>query len=298
MQAYMECSGILLKQGSLREALGLSLNCHRVISFVGAGGKTSLMYHLADELAGLSKRVIVTTSTHIAFPEKKKVICPENLSCMNKDSWEEVWNELRTAGGMGTGGAPEILEESEELPGYLVVGRPAVQGKLKGFDVWEIGKLLDFTDFLLIEADGAKRLPLKVPAKHEPVIIPETDFVVACAGLDCVNQPLESSCFRFKEAELLLGKPGSLGITAKDVAAIMTSEAGSRKQVGDRDYCVVLNKADNQERMDMALEIAGYMKAEISRDLSGKENEDRIGDFEAGGKFSCVVTTFADIPTN
>ena len=39
-----------------------------VFSFVGAGGKTTCVLKLADELAGLGMKVLVTTSTHIQHP--------------------------------------------------------------------------------------------------------------------------------------------------------------------------------------------------------------------------------------
>ena len=39
-----------------------------VISFVGAGGKTSCMLELARNLAAQGKKVLVTTTTHMEHP--------------------------------------------------------------------------------------------------------------------------------------------------------------------------------------------------------------------------------------
>ena len=44
---------------------------------------------------------------------------------------------------------------------------------------------------MLIEADGAKCLPLKVPAEHEPVILPETTHVLSLYGMDAVGGVME-----------------------------------------------------------------------------------------------------------
>lgn len=46
------------------------VNCQKnqCFSFVGAGGKTTCVLKLADELAGLGMKVLVTTSTHIQHP--------------------------------------------------------------------------------------------------------------------------------------------------------------------------------------------------------------------------------------
>ena len=57
---------------SLLEALGFAdwHSLPRVVSLVGAGGKTSTMYDLAGELADRGARVLVTTSTHIFKPDQ------------------------------------------------------------------------------------------------------------------------------------------------------------------------------------------------------------------------------------
>lgn len=40
-------------------------------------------------------------------------------------------------------------------------------------------KLLKQFDVILIEADGSKRLPLKVPSETEPVLVPQTGLIIA-----------------------------------------------------------------------------------------------------------------------
>src|SRR5260370_30749972 len=47
----------------------IDLPAHPLISIVGAGGKTTTMYPLANELAQRGGRVITTTTTQIFFPE-------------------------------------------------------------------------------------------------------------------------------------------------------------------------------------------------------------------------------------
>ena len=62
--------GAWAEQPSLVRALMPSGSLPAVISLVGAGGKTTTMYQLADELAEQGKRVLVTTSTHIRRPQE------------------------------------------------------------------------------------------------------------------------------------------------------------------------------------------------------------------------------------
>ena len=42
-----------------------------IAAFTGGGGKTTLIYYLAEKFAGEGKKVIVTTTTHMAWePER------------------------------------------------------------------------------------------------------------------------------------------------------------------------------------------------------------------------------------
>ena len=45
----------------LTELLDIDVNSKKIISVVGGGGKTSLIFRLAEELAEQGKKVIVTT---------------------------------------------------------------------------------------------------------------------------------------------------------------------------------------------------------------------------------------------
>ena len=48
------------------ELLQIDYEKYPVIAVVGGGGKTSLIYRLTDELIDKGKRVIITTTTHMA----------------------------------------------------------------------------------------------------------------------------------------------------------------------------------------------------------------------------------------
>lgn len=132
--------------------------------------------------------------------------------------------------------------------GVVQLGRRLPDGKL-GPVPEEIGRCLADYDVILVEADGSRGLPLKAPADHEPVIPPEADLVVAVAGLDAVGQAVMDCCHRPERVCALLGVEPEHLVTAEDVAAILESPLGGRKQVppGAR-YACVLNKAETPER--------------------------------------------------
>lgn len=86
-----------------------------VLSFVGAGGKTSGMLELARDLAAQGKKVLVTTTTHMEHP-----LNLNQPGCVDAS-------------------AEEIAEQLEKN-GFLIAGSRAEQpGKIKGLSVpvWE-----------------------------------------------------------------------------------------------------------------------------------------------------------------
>ena len=197
-----------------------------VISIVGAGGKTTLMYALASLYAGNGVRTMVTTSTHILSP--------------GSDLWAANTSEMQRLWSLGS---------------YAVVGSPAEEGKLTALPESEFNSYLQMADIVLIEADGAKRKPCKVPASHEPVIVAASDIVIGVMGMDAWSRPIEEVCFRTEEAVRLLRTDRKELLTTGMMAEILASEDGTRKNVGERDYYVVLNQCDTKERQKAAEEI-------------------------------------------
>ena len=128
-----------------------------------------------------------------------------------------------------------------------------------------IAGLAAWCDVLLIEADGSRRLPLKAPAGHEPVIIPETDAVIGCAGLTCIGKTWEAGCFRPELAVELLEAAGhkpEAAIRPEDTAYILTSWNGTRKHVGERPDRIVVNQADGERELRLAQSIARIINQE------------------------------------
>lgn len=55
------------ESGYFLDLLKLDIEKYPVIAVVGGGGKTSLIYRLNEELQVLGKKVIISTTTHMAF---------------------------------------------------------------------------------------------------------------------------------------------------------------------------------------------------------------------------------------
>ncbi len=141
------------------------------LAFVGAGGKTSSMFQLARQLEG---PVLVTASTHLGSSE---------LSLADQVVTVQSEADLTPLqGGLADGVTLLIGPQADEA------------GRQQGLTLPLLEKVRQLADAnnapLLIEADGSRRLPLKAPAEHEPVIPPFVDTVVVVAGINGIGQPL------------------------------------------------------------------------------------------------------------
>lgn len=247
---------------SLLDALGFAdwKTLPRVISIVGAGGKTSTMYDLAEELAAKGARVLMTTSTHIAKPEQYEMAVVPKLSDL--DTW--MRGRDSAAAGQNIADAGNHAGKSRIAGGSILAAGKQAEGPNS---MWKLTmpedlgeeavmqQLLTQFDVILIEADGSKRLPLKVPSETEPVLIPQTGLVIACGGLTAGGKTFGDTCFRFASHGSWLHRNAEDVIGAEDVALILMDERGSRKGVDGRYYRVLLNQADTETEQKLAEEI-------------------------------------------
>lgn len=218
--------------------LGLDMDRHRVITLVGAGGKTSTMYRLAWEARRAGRRVIITTSTHIR--PHPRIFLTANADPAHLGRCLDRYGVI-TLGRRGSGHRPS----GPEGPATRALCGPA-----------ELAACRQAADVVLVEGDGARLRPLKVPACWEPVILPGTDAIVALAGMDALGEPVEQVVHRSELACRLLDKAPTAPVTPEDVVTILSSPRGSRKSVPAQvPYRCVLNKAEGPARLARAREI-------------------------------------------
>jgi probable selenium-dependent hydroxylase accessory protein YqeC len=144
-----------------------------VVSLVGAGGKTSTLFWLAQVLVASGQRVLVTTTTRMFPPEPKfgvRVLIAPTLP-------------QRLAALRSLPSAPGIVALFSQFD--------ASQGKVAGCEPDEIDELktLAVADVILVEADGARHCALKAPAEHEPCIPSGSNAVIALSGAASLGCP-------------------------------------------------------------------------------------------------------------
>lgn len=214
----------------LTEALGVDLRQQSVISLVGGGGKTTTLCRLQSEYELDDIPCIVTTTTHM-------------------QRLEENWFL----------GEPSLNQLQEMLQKYRKAwcGEITVKGKLQSFSDCFLKEVVSLGHTVIIEADGARRLPCKAPGPMEPVFVPETNIVLSLYGMDALGKKIADICFRPKLVAEILGKTQEDVLTPHDLANLASSIRGGRKSVTEKmDYQVILNKADGKVEQETAREIA------------------------------------------
>ena len=148
-----------------------------IIAVAGSGGKTTRVHKLAQYYRSLGKKVFVTTTTHMK--KESDTVIPENI--------EDIRKQLNETG-------------------YCMAGMPATPENAL---VQKIGPLPeDFyetavkeADITLIEADGSRGMPAKIPADYEPVIHENIDEIHIVIGMSALGKPASKVVHRLSLAD-------------------------------------------------------------------------------------------------
>jgi len=225
----------------LQDCLGLS--SREMICVVGAGGKTTLLFTLGKELFKCGKKVLLTTTTKIYVPDQQDiytVVEPED-------------NIMKNPGIL-------IGKEKTTVWGRDIYQMPGDKDKIVGVkkEVLDWLFIQNIIDYILIEADGAKKKPIKAPDEHEPCIPEKTTTVLGVIGIDAVGRTLNEDNFH-RAGIFLKAKHYDLNykIDVDMVASLIGWEKGLFKDVpSNARKLLILNKVDNSERRNIAQEIA------------------------------------------
>ena len=211
-----------------------------VVALVGAGGKTSALFTLEQELVRQGRKVVVTTTTHIWIPQLRE--------------WEGILIE------------GELLSLKEALrlallkSDTMVAARAKEHGKLVGIDAQWVPAIskIEGVDYILVEADGAAGRAFKAPLSYEPVIPPNSTLVVPIVGIDAVGKPLTSEwVHRPERVAQLTGLSLGATVTPEAIAQVMLHHEGNIKGTPPGARIVpLINKVDGNSQLSLAREVA------------------------------------------
>ncbi|MGL4568762.1 MAG: selenium cofactor biosynthesis protein YqeC [Fusobacteriaceae bacterium] len=205
-----------------------------VVSFTGGGGKTSLIFLLAEELSRKG-RVLITTTTKIYIPSEEEY---ENL----------------------------ILAEEENLVGkkrnidFLGRTLDMENGKLLGVDDVQLKEFIEKYDYILIEADGSAGKSMKSWNESDPVISKYTDKIIGVTNLDALGKSVEEGVHRYGDFCQEYGIEGDKKIDCN----LMSRYIDSGKFFGSTDIekYIFINGVEGYERFNSALAIVREVKLE------------------------------------
>lgn len=202
----------------LSEALGIKKG---VTAIIGSGGKSSLLKSLSLELSQKGS-VLLTTSTHIlpfshceniCFSDEDISSSSENISILNEnalisDENVSTLKEKILLPGEDIHSEEEALENSKALlqrkvlslwnksqNPILCLGTLEKNGKLSPFPL-PFSTLEQMADYVLVEADGSKRLPGKAHGQNEPQIPKESQRTVLVFGASALHKPISEVIHR------------------------------------------------------------------------------------------------------
>ena len=191
-----------------------------VTAVIGGGGKTTLLEVLGRELSARGSSVLLCTTTKM-YP------------------YQEI-PFVRTA---------EEMDREQHL--LLCAGTPVAEtGKITAPQM-SFSDLMDRFDYILVEADGSARLPLKAHASHEPVVPPEANQVILVIGASGMDRPIREAAHRPGLYAQRAGAAEEDPATPERIARVIDSEKLHTR--------VFINQVEDPEREEKAWRLGALL---------------------------------------
>lgn len=203
-----------------------------VISITGTGGKTTLMFSLAQALSK-NGPVLVTTSTKIRAPD----IGFDKLYKSFEDYKKPDSNEIIVLG--------DFISEKNKLKS---VGYDNLKNIIKDFA------------YVLIEADGSRNLPLKFWHDYEPVIYDFSTKVIGVFSIKVYDKiPSSDFIYNYKNYEKYIGNDA---IDYKTFNKLISYEKGLFKGF-TKDKFAFINQVESKTEINQVRTIIKHDKSGI-----------------------------------
>ena len=197
----------------------------RVISVIGAGGKTSLCRALARHLPG--RNVYLTTT---------RMLLPRETACAVIP---------REAEGRQ---AAMIVRRAMEASREIILTGPFDGEKCTRPGDAAFSEALCLADHTVIEADGAKGRTLKIHGEGEPVIPGETELTVYVCSAEALSLPLGEAVHRAERIGAVLGKGSEERTEIRDL--VLCALAARERSRGA--FLTVINRAEPENGLGIA----------------------------------------------
>lgn len=212
----------------------LDLEVGSIVSIVGAGGKSTLMYTLAKELRK-EYRCLVTTTTKIYVPNK------EQFDFMAVGT--EEFKKIRHNGNNGI---------------YVYGSLVSEENKLIGVNLKELEDLC--FQYVLVEADGSKRKPIKGWNDTEPVICKSTTHTIGIISIEAMGNKInKDNVHRVKEFLSITNTTENETISEANMVSMIFDAKGLFKSSQGKKI-LFINKVESKEQWCKAEKLIDSIK--------------------------------------
>ena len=182
-----------------------------VIAVCGSGGKTTLVKNLAKKYANENKKVCITTTTHMWFDEdvKKHFILGNNKVEANDEF-------------VGTDNIRPLVKvddyriEAKHFEAgniYYIANLDEKKELITPLNETDYKLICDKFDYVIIEADGSRSMPMKIPRislndlneetivvkNSEPMLPKNVNEIIIVVGMESIGREIGAVCHRFYE---------------------------------------------------------------------------------------------------
>ncbi|MCT4620567.1 MAG: selenium cofactor biosynthesis protein YqeC [Marinisporobacter sp.] len=214
-----------------------------IVSIVGAGGKTSLLFYLGKKLK--NHKVLLTTTTKIYVPQNHQY----DFICIDKN---------------------EFLKVSKKNQKGIYVYGTKVNGenKLIGLKEEQLDRIRNDFDYILIEADGAKEKQIKGWNDTEPVVYEKTKKTIGVLDIQALGLEVSEKNVHRSEAfcKMTHLKEGDHITLEALLKAIVHPEGLFKNAKGEK--ILFINKADDLQDLNKAEQLKNEMNKLYPKFLS------------------------------
>lgn len=206
-----------------------------IVCAVGAGGKKSVLQHLAARHPGRVALTATVVTTHF----------PESL------------------------GFAVVIAESERLPARVAALDAASSvayacpsdkpGRHAGVAAEVVARIHRESGFAVtyVKADGARMRWIKAPAEDEPVLPPGCTDIVAVVSARAIGEPLDARvAHRLERVQRVTGLREGERIAPEHVGRLIAGPEGLARCAFGRRFVPLINMVDDAEREGLAWEAA------------------------------------------
>lgn len=226
----------------LADLLGLAAG--DIVSIIGCGGKTSLLWGLAKHYR--HERVLVSTTTKIGRPPSSFY---DNL--IDATQLEKLMRPEKIKPGIYLSGTLNVVKDHVKS-----LTLPALESISKNFDK------------ILLEADGSRTLPVKGWAKHEPVVPGFSSVTIGLVTISAEGRTLnEDTVHRPDLFCSISGAQPNKPISLEHLAAATVHPAGLMSRACGRKI-LLINQLDSTTELERAKTFISFLPKHFQRDLN------------------------------